>query len=269
MSRRRLTFGVAFIAVYLTSALLLAGRGPVLPLYDTGPLPSEPYRWVNPPEEFQAGNLAPEGTRQEVALTEKGSVSATVVTPDGQAYLALREGSFAAKLGEIAVMVDIQPKDPATLGEPPPATRYDGNAYVMTATYAKDGSTAELVTPATVVLRSPLGGTRLLRHEPSVNWVEISEATAVSASLQVFAETTRLGTFVAALTLHGKPFPWLPVSLGASAVAVAAGWYAASRARAKKQPPNRQARREAARGTGGQAAAPGFRRPPPKKRKRR
>ena len=124
---------------------------------------------------------------------DAGSVSSSVVTPDGQGAVVVREGGFAAKLGEIAVMVDIQPKDPATMDEPPPSTAYDGNAYVITATYAKDGPTATLQQPATVVLRSPLGGTQLLRHQPGTGWARIGDETPVAASLQVFGETTRLG----------------------------------------------------------------------------
>ncbi|MGH2785620.1 MAG: hypothetical protein ACRDJ1_10175 [Actinomycetota bacterium] len=266
MSRRRLALGLALAAVYLASALLLAGRGPVLPLYDSGPLPNEPYRWVDPPPEFQAGNIVPEGTEQEVAMTDIGTVGSTVVTPDGQAAVVFKEGAFAPKLGEIALMVEIRPLDPDTLGDPPEQSRFDGNAYTVTATYAKDGSTAALTKSATVILRAPLGGTRLVRLQPPADWAELSETTPVAMSLQVFGESTTLGTFVALQTVHGKPFPWLPVSLGASGVAVAAAWYAASRARAKKQPANRRERREASRG---QAAAPGFRRAPPKKRKKR
>jgi hypothetical protein len=246
---RRLWWGLAAAATYAAVALVFAGNGPVLPLYDTGPLPSEPYRWVDPPPELAAGNLAPEGTKQEVALTEDaGSVASSIVTPDGQAALVLRQGSFGPKLGEIAVMVDIQPADPERIDEPPASTGYDGNAYVITATYAKDGSTATLLNPGTVVLRSPLGGTRLLRHQPGTGWVSVGEETPIAASLQVFGETTQLGTFVVGLTIHGKPFPTLPVSLGATAVAVAAAGYVARRSRSKKRPQSRRERRAAAQG---------------------
>ena len=267
MSARRLIWGLLAVGAYLAIAIGLAGNGPILPLYDTGPLPSAPYRWVKPPPEFTTGNIPPEGTKQEVAMTDIGTVAAQVITPDGQAVLALRDGSFAPRLGEIAVLVEIQPLDPAAVDQPPPEVRYDGNAYRITATYAKEGAAAALVNPATVVLRSPLGGTRLLRHQEGVGWIETS-AQPVAASLQVFGETDTLGTFAAAQTMHSKPFPWVWVSVGASVVAIGAGWFAAGylRKRKRARAPRRD-RREAARAKGGGSTAKP--RPAPKRRKRR
>lgn len=254
MRARQLLLGLAIAAAYVAVTVGVIGDGPVLPLYEIGPI-NAPYRWVDPPPELRNGNIAPEGTKQEVAMTDVGTVQASVITPDGQAAIVFRQGAFPTRLGEIAVMVDVQPKDPATLGEPPPQTAYDGNAYVVTANYAKDGSTAELVQPATVVMKAPLGGTRLLRQQPGSGWVEVSEPTAVPMSLQVFGETTRLGTFVAAATIHGKPFPTLPVSLGASGVAVAAALYVARR-RASRKSASRRDRRAASRGKTAGPASP-------------
>ena len=265
MKARRLIWGLLAAGAYLAVAIGLAGNGPVLPLYDTGPLPVEPYRWVKPPPEFAAANVPPEGTKQEVAMTDVGTVAAQVITPDGQAVIALREGSFSPRLGEIAVLVEIQPIDPATVDEPPAGVRYDGNAYRITATYAKEGAPAALVNPGTVILRSALGGTRLLRHQDGTGWIEVS-AQPVAASLQVFGATNALGVFVAGLTLHGKPFPWVWVSLGTSVIAIGAGWFAAGRMRKRKlaQAPRRDRRQ--ARAKGGPAPNP---RPAPKRRKRR
>ena len=245
---RRAWWGSVAVVAYVATALALSGPGPVLPLYDAVPLAPEPYRWVDPPPEFEAANTAPEGAKQEVPLTEEGSLSANIATPDNQAVLVLRDGSFPVRLGEIAVVVDVRPVDPGTVDDPPEGVRFDGNAYVMSATYAKEGAAATLVNPGTVVLRSPLGGTRLLRHDGN-DWAEISNAQPVAASLQVFGETTTLGTFVAAQTIHGKPFPWVWVSVGASAVAVGAGWFAAGRRRKSRRRPPRRDRRQAARTT--------------------
>ena len=266
MRARRLTWGLLAAGAYLAIAIGLAGNGPVLPLYDTGPLPIEPYRWVKPPPEFAAANVPPEGTKQEVAMTDIGTVAAQIITPDGQGVIALRQGSFGPRLGEIAVMVEIQPLDPATLDEPPEGVGHDGNAYRISATYAKEGAPAALVSPATVILRSALGGTRLLRHQDGTGWIEIS-GQPVAASLQVFGETNTLGVFVAGLTLHDKPFPWVWVSAGASVVAIGAGWFAAGRMRKRKlEQASRRERRQAARAKNGPAPKP---RPAPKRRKRR
>lgn len=260
MRRRALAWGLAAAAVYLATAIGFAGDGPVLPLYEAVPI-NTPYRWVNPPEQFAAGNIAPESTTQEVAMTDGGTVSASIVTPDGQGAIVVRDGAFAPRLNEIAVMVKLEPLDPEKVDEPPAGVRYDGNAYRITATYAEDGTPATLAVPGTVVLRSPLGGTRLLRHE-GTGWSEIGDAQPVAASLQVFGETPVLGTFVAGQTIHAKPFPWLPVSLGASAFAIGAGYYAASKGRARKRRASRPVRRQQKR------SGPAQRSPRPKRRGR-
>lgn len=267
MRARRVIWGLLAASAYLVAAIGLAGNGPVLPLYDTGPIPNEPYRWVKPPAEFAAGNIPPEGTKQEAAMTDVGTVAAQIITADGQAAFVLREGSFAPRLGEIVVLVEIEPLDPAAIDEPPSGVRYDGNAYRVSATYAKEGVAAELVNPATVVLRSPLGGTRLLRHQEGAGWTEIS-AQPVAASLQVFGETNALGVFVSAQTIHAKPYPWLWVSLGASVVASGAALVAARILRRRKlaRAPRRDRRRAARASKGG--PAPNVR-PAPKRRKRR
>jgi hypothetical protein len=264
---RRLGLGLLAAGVYVASAVGFAGDGPVLPLYEGVPL-DMPYRWVNPPPEFAAGNVPPVPTKQEVAMTETGTVSASVLTDDGQAALVLREGAFAPRLGEIVVIVEIVPLDPATVDDPPEAVRHDGNAYRMTATYPKENAPASLAVPATVVLRSPLGGTRLLRHD-GTSWAEIS-AQPVAASLQVFGETSTLGIFVAGQTIHGKPFPWLPVSLGASGVTVLAALYAARRSRSAKRAATQPRRvRRAAERTSKPTPDPGRPRPSPKRKKKR
>jgi hypothetical protein len=265
VSARRITLGLAAAGLYVAAAMGLAGNGPVLPLYDIGPITPQPYRWTHPPPEFEQSNVQPEPTRQEVALAETGSVSASIVTPDGQAALVVRDGSFAPRLGEIAVFVELVPVDPATLGPPPQGLAYDGNAYRVTATYQKEGAPGELANPATVVLRAPLGGTHLLRHDGGTGWEEIT-AQPVAASLQVFGETTKLGAFVAAQTVHAKPFPWTPVSLGASGLAVAAAWVTAAHVRQRKerQRPRRDRRAMA---KGGSSTRP--RPSPPRKKKRR
>src|SRR5260370_13566848 len=58
---------------------LLAG----IPVFD-GLAPPPAYRWVRPPSELRAGNRAPASVSATVPLTETGSASALVSTPDDQ-----------------------------------------------------------------------------------------------------------------------------------------------------------------------------------------
>lgn len=265
MNRRRLVLGLVGAGAYVCVAVGLAGDGPVLPLYDGNLLPPEPYRWVNPPPRFAEGNVPPEPTTQEVALADTGSVSASIVTKDGQAAVVVRDGSFPPRLGEIAVLVEITPLDPAAIG-PPPSARvgYDGNAYRFTAKYAKEGAEATLSQPVTIVLRTAVGGTRLLRRDAR-DWTEIS-AQPVPTSLQVFGESPQLGVFVAAQTIHDKGggFPVLPVSVGATAAAAVVTWYSVAHLRQRKALPRRD-RRAAGRG---KPTTPQRPPPPPRRRKR-
>jgi hypothetical protein len=213
---------------------------PTRPLFDvTGP--PAPYRWVNPPPEYATGNLKPEGTTHDLVLGPAGSDASSIATGDGQAAIVLKEASFAARQGETAVVVKIDPLDPATIGTPPTGSRYDGNAYRFLAAYKKSGVEAKLAQGATVVLQFPIVATKLLRRDGTV-WTDL-KANPVSVSLQVFATSTQLGVFVAA----GPPIPSgepkkgkfpaaLVISLGAAAAAVVAGLIARTRARKRRKP---------------------------------
>ena len=237
--RRRALWGAAALAAYVAVVIWTPGS-PSRPLFDvSGPPP--PYRWVNPPPQFAAGNQKPEGTSHDLVLGSAGSDAASIATADGQAAIILKEGSFAARKGETVVVVKIDPLDPATIGPPPSGLRYDGNAYRFLAAYKRSGVEAKLAQADSVVLQFPIVATKLLRRDGTV-WTDL-KADPISVSLQLFAPTTQLGVFVAA----GPPIPTgtpkskgkfpaaLVISLGAAVAAVIAGLIARTRASKRRK----------------------------------
>lgn len=264
--------GIAAVAYLIVAAVSFrAGLLPVRPLYE-GTAPPAPYRWITPPPELAAANVAPEPGRAEIKLTAKGSEAGNVFTGDGQATLVFPQDGVKPKGGEQSIRVEITPLDPATLGSPPDGLRYDSNAYQMAASYARSGAPAQLATQtcpadqpgkcATVVLRYARQATEILRRDGDA-WTKL-RATPSGASLQIFADTPTLGTFVAA----GPQAPgaagggssigtYLGIGLG---VAAAVGAAAASRLRSVRRWRRRRRKQKAKAG-----ARPSG--PPPKTKK--
>jgi hypothetical protein len=224
---RRAVVGAVILVAYVTVANLMSGA-PSRPLFEFQGPPA-PYKWVNPPPEFAQGNMKPESVVHDLALGASGSDAASIATPDGQAAVVLKEGTFAARKGEKMVVVRIDPLDAATIGAPPPDLRYDGNAYRFIAAYKASGDEAPLTQPATVVLQFPLVATKLYRRDASV-WTDL-KANPVSVSLQIFATTDKFGVFVAAGPPlqdqnPSKGFPTaLVISIGSGGAAVIAGLF--------------------------------------------
>jgi hypothetical protein len=239
MTLRRLAFGVAAASAYVTVVVAGVGPVPVRPLYD-GLAPPVPYRYVTPPDEFKDSNEPPLPARQEVELTDLGSAAASIATDDGQAAIVLREGSIAPKPGERRALVEITPLDPERVGPPPDGLQYDGNAYRYRVTYASSGTEAALATPVTVVLRFPAFATGLFRRDRN-RWADM-QATPVAASLQVFADTPRLGMFVAAGP-HTKSNRALLIGIASGVAALTAIAAALLARRARDQKRRRRSRR--------------------------
>jgi hypothetical protein len=141
-----------------------------------------------------------------MTITATGSPPDNVNTDDGQASVIFPPDGVVPKPGETAVNVTITPLDPATVASPPAGLDYDGNAYRITAVYAKSGApiqipqgTCALNTAnacATIVLRYAFNATGLYRLDGKT-WTQIDSQTA-SPTLQIYGVTNTLGTFVAA-----------------------------------------------------------------------
>ena len=233
---RRTLWGVAIAAAYVAVVLLMTGA-PSRPLFDVGGGPA-PYKWSCPPTSFAATNQPPLGATHQLPLAATGTAAASVSSNDGQAAVVFKDGSFPPHGRDRSVEIKIAPSCPDPLGPPPPGLRYDGNAYMVTATNKSSGAPAELKTPATVVLQFPILATTLLRRDGNA-WTDL-KATPVAVSLQIFQTTDRLGLFVTAgppvtgTPRKGKNFPAaIVISAGAALAAVVAGLIARRRARSR------------------------------------
>jgi hypothetical protein len=248
--RRALAFGLGAAALYLGAALLTSGlrTAVVRPLYD-GLAPPPPYNWVNPPADLEEGNTRPQGTTSEVEFVPEGSKPMSVNTPDGQAVLIFQLGSFEPREAQTAVSVRITPRDAAPLPEPD-GLAIDGNAYVAEATYVPSGERAPLATKASIVLRYPTHATEVLRLAGN-RWTSLG-GEAAPASLQLFADTTELGTFAAAGPPPGPNIPWWAFVLGGAAVAATGFelWRLRRRRAAARAAAGRAGRRRDARAKG-------------------
>jgi hypothetical protein len=217
---RRLGIGVVVALVYVVVAMLHLGTPPVRTLFD-GVAPPTPYNWVSPPPELATNNREPDDYRRTLKLGKKGSPAASIATSDGQATVIAQDGTFA-RAGANRVRVRITPLDPAKIGSPPSGSAYAGNAYRFAARYlpGPGNSQAPPRNKVTILLRYPSTGDTIARRE-GPSWTKIRSNT-LPATLQLFADTRELGTFVA---LHPGRNPrtlWLVAGI-ASGIAAALG----------------------------------------------
>jgi hypothetical protein len=255
----RLAWGVVVVAAYIAAVGMSASGGwPARLLFD-GVGPPNPYRWVSPPPERAASNQPPMLAQRTAKLTSKGSFGMSVVTGDGQASLVAPEGAFPVEPGQRSVLITITPSDPASLGDPLPGLLYQGNAYTFDAKYQPSGTPAPLVKPVSILLQYPVHATAILRRDGD-RWTAL-KSTAVPASLQVFADTQRLGVFVAAGPKPTTKPNLLPyISIGAILLAAGAGLIA------RRRQSRRQAAAVAARSK--RKPAEGQKQPTPRKKRR-
>ncbi|HEV3474328.1 MAG TPA: hypothetical protein VG602_03070 [Actinomycetota bacterium] len=231
---RRLLWGLGAAAAYVAVVWTASVQGgmPVRLLFD-GPHPQQPYNFVDPPTDLAARNLPAQPGEATFGLLSKGVIAGgSVSTGDGQAGLTFPAQTFAARPGQ-EVVVTITPQDPLSVGPPPDGLAFDGNAYTVRAEYRPSGQEASPEREVTALLRYPVRANTLLRWDGS-GWSRL-ESTNVPATLQVYANTDQLGTFVAA----GPPPPggqtnWIVfIPLAAIALAAIAGFRARRRQRTK------------------------------------
>jgi hypothetical protein len=244
-------------------ALSMSGGWPARLLFD-GVGPPNPYAWVSPPPDRAANNQKPQSARQSVKLTAEGSSGLSVSTPDGQASLVAPKGAYPPTAGQGSVLITITPSDPAPLGPPPADLVYQGNAYTFDAGYQPSGDPAALGQPVSVLLQYPIHATVILRRDGQT-WTRL-KSTPVPASLQIFADTTKLGVFVAAGPKPATKPNLLPyISGGAILLAGVAGLIARRRQNRRRE----AAARAAASKKRSSGAKPRPNRPKGERRRRR
>ena len=215
------------IAAAALVAAALGAPGPVWlvrSLYD-GVMPLPPYQWVHPPRELAQDNRPPSSGQATRDLDPAGRAPGAVATGDAQCTVILNEGTLAAGPQGQTVTVTITPLDPASIGPPPPDTRFDGNACRFDAVYGKSGVVPQFGRPVTVVLRYATGGTQIVRAVPGVTpvWQPIRSVQYAGSLHLLVGDVTALGTF-APVAPAGTPYtqrtPWLAYAAVAAAALV-------------------------------------------------
>jgi hypothetical protein len=196
--------GLVVAAVYLAVVIWAGRTGPLArrPLLDGFGQAPPPYNWVSPPPALASQNKKPASGSFDVALNPQTGSEATVLsTDDGQASLALNDGSIPPRQGQGSAKVTITPLASTGVGPPPSGLELTGNVYRVKGTYRPSGDPiTQLGKGAQIVLAYPAeaGGT-LRKHELLVStdgtiWTVV-EGIDSHAQLLIQATVSTLGSF--------------------------------------------------------------------------
>lgn len=235
--------GLALAGAYVAVALATLHPGlPLRPLFDGNHGPGPAYRYVTPPTPDPAAlpPLPGEATIPVVERKQDGErirvvQGGLVTTGDGQASLQV-PGVAIETPGrrDRRTHFSLTPLDPATVGDPPPGTEFDGNALEVVGTYEPSGKPVRFAEQdctlggcVTVIVRYAHAGTRLWRQDGDA-WTEVDEVkqfpgltlAAPVDHLGIFAVTREPGTGPTATAAESNTT--LYAALGAGGVAVAA-----------------------------------------------
>jgi hypothetical protein len=197
--RRALAWGILIVSLYVAGGMLSGHLSPLArrPLLD-GIIPPLPYRWVSPPPELADSNLPPASGRSRIPMGAKGSQPAFMATDDAQVTLNAPKGAIPAHAGAEAVVMTIEPVDPAAVGGLPGHLTIKGNVYVIAATYQPGGDRVRrLAAPIVAIVTYPaltndLGNHTLLVSPDGKRWTQI-ETHDQHATKQVNGRLPSLG----------------------------------------------------------------------------
>lgn len=203
--KRSLALGLLAALAWTMAARVSFDQGlqPVRPLYD-GNHALAPYRWVKAPRGAEATNQPPTTTVRTFDLVAgKKSPAESIAAGDAQASIIFAEGAMQTPPGATSVELTITPSIPVPLVKATGVTA-DGNTYRFDAVYLPSREPARFIQPcpevtlcATIILRYPLYGKRMFRHDGQA-WAEVQGTQSVPGGDQVYGNVTGLGGFVAA-----------------------------------------------------------------------
>ena len=200
--RRLVGLTALVLGIGLVAIAQLATREAQPPLFD-GVVPTEPYRWLEPPAGQPGGA---EGATATIPVqggqSDLVAVATTEIPPQAQIFAS--PGSLTLPPGATAVEVSIQPIPPPAAS--PPDGYIDGNLYRISVT---DQSGTPLSAPASarvsLVLRSveSLASATIERFD-GTTWTPIATSPAGTAAF--LAVVTSFGDF-AVVASGTSPYP--------------------------------------------------------------
>jgi hypothetical protein len=179
--KQALAWGLAIIALYVAGGVVSGHLSPLArrPLLD-GIIPPLPYRWVAPPPELADSNLPPASGRSRIPMRPNGSQAAFMATDDAQVTLNAPKGAVPPHLGSQAVVLTIEPIDPASVGPLPGRLTVKGNVYVIAAAYQPGGDRIRSLDASIVAiltypaLTNDLGNHTLVTSPDGKRWTRIA-----------------------------------------------------------------------------------------------
>jgi len=193
--------GVAIVCAYVAVvALTIVAGHRARPLFD-GYIPPAPYRWVNPPPDFAAGNVKPKAADYTVQLNDGVTPNGGVATDDGQLIINFPAGAAVPRHGnDNAIKVRVTPLDPARLTPVPARSAADGNAYRIALSYQPSGAAIDRLTAAgNIILRMPVRATSFLYSSDGRSWKPIVDVRIVDPTT-LGASFTQGGYYLGATT---------------------------------------------------------------------
>ena len=223
------------LGVMLAYAALAAWSGHLSPLA-RGPLldglgPPQAYRWVSPPPDLAATNVAPSNLTGSMPLSPKGVLGASFVSSDSQITVIVKDGAIAPHGRDTSVSLEATPVDPATLAPLGGDLEPFGNAYRIAFTYLpsktrvtqlRDPLDVLLVYPYTVTLHAARHGLYATRDGKA--WAA-SASHDLLAAFQVEGPVPQPGYAVVGGVPTPAPVSTSPTGGGSATNAVATGLF--------------------------------------------
>jgi hypothetical protein len=199
MTARRTT-GIAIAAAYVVTAIITIAvtTHHVRPLFE-GFTPPPPYHWVDPPDDFKAGNLQPTPKTDSSDLTPTGSQQISTGTDDAQLTLNIAAGAIPSHGTDTTIEIKIKPLAPKTLGAVPVDLAADGNAYKVSLAYTPSRTAVPpLAEPGNVFLVTPHPASELLFSTDGKSWSQL-DIQPTGRSDTIAAAFARSGYYLAAM----------------------------------------------------------------------
>lgn len=176
----RVGAAVAVAYVGVVAATVALTHRHVRPLLDAVG-PAAPYRWVNPPPDFAAGNVRPAATELTFGIQDTDPPPGGA-SEDSQFVFSLPRGAIPAK-GTAKVVAAMKPVDPDKLGPLPAKTFADGNAYQVVFTYAPGGDAAPIKATGSVLLTVPVPADAIMFSPDGRTWQTVKSKSASATSI--------------------------------------------------------------------------------------